>query len=199
MPEHLGEVEFTLQELQRAIGRLKVNKAPDTVGIAAELLKFIPDDFLQCLLDMYNFMLFNGSVPPVWKETVNGMLPKKMRAVQTSDFRPVANTRFFYKAFAYMLLGRIENTLDLHQPEVQHGFRPNRRLEEHLVFAAMFLDKGWASGKTIWVVSLDLSILLQISFTKSTCLGNKKKRFDIVNKKVHFQVPIFVGVGWVIL
>ena len=111
MPEHLGAVEFTLQELQRAIGRLKVNKAPDTVGIAVEL---IPDDFLPCLLDMYNFVLFNGSVPPVWKETVFGMLPQKMRAVQTSDFRPLANTRLFY-----------ENTLDLHQPEAQHGFRPN--------------------------------------------------------------------------
>lgn len=51
-PVHLGEVEFTLQELQRAIRRLKVSKAPDAVGIAAELLEFIPDEFLQCLLDM---------------------------------------------------------------------------------------------------------------------------------------------------
>ena len=132
-----------------------MNKAPDTVGIAAELLKFIPDDILQCPLGIYNFVSFNGSVPPMWKETVFGMLPKKMRAVQKSDFRPAANTRLFYKAFAYMLLGRMENTSDLHQPEAQHGFCPN---EEHLVSAAMFLDKGWASGKKIWVVSLDLKL-----------------------------------------
>ena len=41
-------------------------------------------------------------------------------------------------------------------------------------------------------------IPVEISFTKSTYLGNKKS-FDIVKKKVCFQVPVFVGVGRLIL
>ena len=48
-----------------------------------------------------------------------------------------------------MLLGRMEDTLELRQPEAQHGFHPNRRLEEHLVTANVFLDKAWAVGMTV--------------------------------------------------
>ena len=144
-PKHLGKVAFTLEGLQRAIRRLKMHKDPDTVGIAAELLKFIPDDFLQCLLEMYNFVLLNGLVPPVWKETVFAMLPNKMCAVQASNFRPTANTRLFYKIFEYMLL---------------RGWRTLRIFTSQGHSTAFVQTADWktfGSGITIWVVSLDLS------------------------------------------
>ena len=43
------------------------------------------------------------------------------------------------------------------QPEEQHGFRPGRRLEEHLVTANLVLDKADAVGIPVWIISLDLS------------------------------------------
>ena len=85
------------------------------------------------------------------------MLPKKLHSIQTSDFRPIANIRLFYKVFVYMLLARIENILELEQPEEQHGFCPGRRIEEHLLTTNILLDKATAAGRTIWIVSLDLS------------------------------------------
>lgn len=51
----------------------------------------------------------------------------------------------------------METTLKISQPEEQHGFRPNRRLEEHLVTANIFLDRTWAAGTPAWIVSMDLS------------------------------------------
>ena len=56
-----------------------------------------------------------------------------------------------------MLLARIENFLELEQPEEQHGFRPGRKIEEHLLTTNILLDKATAGGRTIWIVSLDLS------------------------------------------
>ena len=50
-------------------------------------------------------------------------------------------------ASAGLVLGRIEETLEQHQPEEQHGFRSGRRIEEHLLTANMVIDK----------MSLDLS------------------------------------------
>jgi len=58
---------------------------------------------------------------------------------------------------AYLILGRIEHTLDTYQPEEQHGFRSKYRLEEHLLTAKLFLDKATAHGIPVWLVSLDLS------------------------------------------
>ena len=47
--------------------------------------------------------------------------------------------------------------LEVGQPEEQHGFRPGRRLEEHLVTANLVLGKADAVGIPVWIISLDLS------------------------------------------
>ena len=47
--------------------------------------------------------------------------------------------------------------LEAKQLEEQHGFRPSRRLEEHLLTANLLLEKTAAAGITVWVVGLDLS------------------------------------------
>ena len=79
------------------------------------------------------------------------------RAIQTTDFRPIASSRLFYKVFGYLILGRVEEILEAKQLEEQHGFRPGRRLEEHLWTANLLLDKTAAAGITVWIVSFDLS------------------------------------------
>ena len=81
------------------------------------------------------------------------MLAKKARAQQPSAFRRIANIRLLYKTFAFMILARIEASLEAHQPEEQHGFRKHRRMDEHLLTATFFLDKVWDKG----IASLDLS------------------------------------------
>ena len=75
----------------------------------------------------------------------------------TSDYRPIASVRVLYKLFAYLVLGRIEHTLDSAQPQEQHGFRKNRRIEEHLITANYVFDKALLTGTPIWFISLDLS------------------------------------------
>ena len=143
MPEHLGAVEFTLQELQRAIGRLKVNKAPDTVGIAVEL---IPDDFLAVPFGYVQFRVVqwfgatsverNG----IWNVATENACRSDIRFPTSCKHKIVLREHF--GSSSARGAARLSSKL---------------RLEEHLVSATMFLDKGWASGKTIWVVSLDLS------------------------------------------
>ena len=76
------------------------------------------------------------------------MLPKTAKAIVTSDYRLIANVR---------VLGRIEHTLDSAQPEEQHGFCKNRRMEAHLVTANYVFDKKVLMDTPIWFNSLDLS------------------------------------------
>ena len=85
------------------------------------------------------------------------MLPKKTRAKLVTDFRPIANIRLFYKVFAYMILARVEQSLESFQPGAQHGFRSGRRMEEHVLTTNLILDKSRATGLPLWIVSLDLS------------------------------------------
>ena len=85
------------------------------------------------------------------------MLPKSTRAKTLTEYRPIASLRLLYKVFAYLLLGRIEDKLEAAQPEEQHAFRGDYRLEEHLLTAGMFIDKTRAQNISIWAISLDLS------------------------------------------
>ena len=55
------------------------------------------------------------------------------------------------------MLGRIEATLEAGQPEEQHGFRAQRRIEEHLLTTDFVLDKTLALDVPVWIVNLDSS------------------------------------------
>ena len=116
-----------------------------------------PSNHGQCDNAGLNDLLLSGELPPTWQKTVFQMLPKTAKAMVTSDYRPIANIRVLYKLFTYLVLGRIENTLDCAQPEEQHGFRKNRRIEEHLVTANYVFDKTMLVGTPLWLISLDLS------------------------------------------
>ena len=141
----------------KAIQKLKLDKTVDECVLAAELLKHLPDPYLQKLLDLYNHVVCNGEVPSSWRRTVFTLLGKHVRGKFVSDFWPIASVRVWYKTFAYMILGRIEHCLENSQPKEQHGFRSGRRLEEHLITANLVGDKFFAANKPLWIASLDLS------------------------------------------
>ena len=109
-PAAQTETDWTLAELKCACARLKVNKACDESGLAAELLQYVPDEFLVELLRLFNGILQHGSAPTEWKKTSFTMLPKKTRAKLVTDFRPIANIPLFYKVFGYMILARVEQS-----------------------------------------------------------------------------------------
>ena len=156
-PPQLTEADWSLQELRYAIKRMKANKASDECGLVAELLHFAPENVWSTILCIMNNILRNGEIPCAWRKTLFQMLPKTKQSKVPTDFRPIANIRLMYKIFAYLILGRIEAPLEHCQPEEQHGFRSNRRIEEHLLTANMVIDKTLLGNTPLWIVSLDLS------------------------------------------
>jgi len=156
-PDVMSEVPFSMDELDKAIAKMKANRSPDERGLVAELLKHSPAEFRQALLNLYNEVLVLGSPPDTWRRTLFLMIPKSARAKMVTDYRPIASLRLLYKGFAYLVLARIEEKLEAAQPEEQHAFRSDRRLEEHLMTADMFIEKTRAQNIPIWIVSLDLS------------------------------------------
>ena len=112
----------TLEELRLAIKRLKMKKSSDESGLTAELLKAAPDEFFVQIFEAFNVVLQSGRIPETWKNTTFKMLPKKLRAIQMSDFRPIASSRLFYKVCAYLILGRMEEILNPNNPRNNMAF-----------------------------------------------------------------------------
>ena len=125
--------------------------------MVAELLHHSPEVMLEALLHLFRRVRLTGKVPETWKQTIFNMLPKTRAAKSTSDFRRIAVVRLLYRTFAYFAVGRIEAILNAGQPEEQHGFRADRRIEEHLLTTNLVLDKTLSFDVPVWIVSLDLS------------------------------------------
>ena len=92
-PDLLTERGWTLDELAQTIQKLKLDKAVDECGLAAELLKHLPDLYLHKLLDLYNHVVCNGGVPSSWIRQLFTLLGKHVRAKLVSNFRPIASAR----------------------------------------------------------------------------------------------------------
>ena len=153
----LTEAPWSMNELRVAIRRAKNNRTGDDLGLVAELLKHAPEGYLEALLDVFRHALSTGQIPTSWQTTISKMLPKSSCAKFASDFRPIASLRLLYKIFAYLMLGRMEDTLEDSQPEEQHGFRKQRKIEEHLLTANLCLQKTLEANIPLWIISLDLS------------------------------------------
>ena len=82
---------------------------------------------------------------------------EKNEAITTCGLQNNCKHSSIIQNICHLLLGRLEQFLEAGQPEEQHGFRPGRRLEEHLVTANLVLDKADAVGIAVWIISLDLS------------------------------------------
>ena len=129
-------------EYERAEGCNQTSdRTGDDLGLVAELWKHAPEGDLETLLDVFPHAPSTGQIPTSWQTTIFKMLPKSSCAEFASDFRPIASLRLLYKIFAYVMLGRTEDTLEESQPEEQHGSRKQKRIEQHFLTANLCLQK----------------------------------------------------------
>ena len=59
--DHLTEPPWAFRELKHAIHRLKSNKGDD-IGLVAEMLRYLPDNFFDTLFTLFNDVLKEGCV-----------------------------------------------------------------------------------------------------------------------------------------
>ena len=57
-------------------------------------------------------VLTSGNVPPSCQIMFFRMRPKTSATKSVSDFRPIAHARLLYKLFAYLMLGRMDDSLE---------------------------------------------------------------------------------------
>ena len=111
-PSPQTDTDRTLAELKCARARFNINKICDESGLAVELFQHVPDEFLVELFRFLNGILQRRRTPGKMEKTLFTMLPKMTRAKLVTDFRPIANIRLFYKVIAYMILARVERSLE---------------------------------------------------------------------------------------
>ena len=148
--------EIKLEELNKAISRLKANKAPGADGYSSEWYKTFRTQITPMLLNCLNHTLRTGEAPQSWKEAVISVIPKEGKdKKECSSYRPISVLNVDYKLFASVLSKRLEAII----PELidldQTGFVLNRQTQDNLRRTLQVMSHVTSTKIGAMLVSLD--------------------------------------------
>ena len=134
--------EFTEEEVERAIKRMKRHKAQGVDGITSDIIKLGGPMVLTYLTNIFNNILRTKQIPDSWHEAKIVILFKKGDPKDIKNYRPISLLSHSYKIFTRLLQTRIERTLDENQPREQAGFRKGYSTTDHLQALNQIIEKS---------------------------------------------------------
>lgn len=122
------DVVISLSELQRCILSAKNDKTPGEDQFTNEFYKHLPPKWEHYLLNMFNVILEEETIPNSWATISLSFLHKKGSKDNPNNYRPIALLNHITKLFTTIIYNRLndwaeENTI---LNENQSGFRRNR-------------------------------------------------------------------------
>ena len=166
-----------MEELRLAISALTVGKAPGEDSISAELLRAGGEPLLDRLYDILMRCWNEGVVPQSMRDcTMVTLYKNKGDRSDCNNYRGISLLSVAGKAFARVLLKRLQVVAERVYPESQCGFRAGRSTIDMAFSLKLIQEKCIEQQMPLFVVFLDLT-----------------KAFDTVNREGLFQILEKVG------
>lgn len=122
------DVEFSLNELKRAVGRVK-KTSPGKDEICYMMVKNLSEFSLNFLLRLFNKVWRSGRLPSAWKHGVIIPVLKPAKNKHNAEsYRPIALTSNLCKLMEHMIVCRLNYILERKEiiSPYQSGFRTGR-------------------------------------------------------------------------
>ena len=156
---------FSEQEVRGAIMRGKRGKAVGPDRVPTELLQCLCHNptSLTAVTNFLNGIAESGQIPEHWDKSIATLLPKVVPPNNPKDLRPIALASHTSKAFARLLLGRLQEVLEV---KGYKQFATKGRQRAEFLWSALnivHLAKEWKQDA--YILKLDI-----------------RKAFDTVNR-----------------
>ncbi|GBP25145.1 Putative uncharacterized transposon-derived protein F52C9.6 [Eumeta japonica] len=109
------------------------------------------------LTNLFNEILETETIPEDWTKSTIILLHKKGDKEDIGNYRPISLMSNIYKIFSKIILNRITNTLDEHQPKEQAGFRSKFSTIDHIHTLRQILQKYSEYNKTYYIGFVDFN------------------------------------------
>jgi len=150
-----NEVEtIQLEEIIKALRKMKNNKAPGPGDLPIELIKHATTRVLELFCIIFNKCLTGDSIPKEWKISHIMSIYKKGNRNECSNYRGISITSSTGKLYERVLNYRIER--EAVEIEEQNGFRSGRSCVDNIFTLKQLIEKKLARNLEIHMTFIDL-------------------------------------------
>ena len=169
--------EFTREEVEDCVAKLRNRKAAGADGIVNELLKQGGEGMINMLVRIFNWIWKHEYAPKRWREGVVVNLFKKGDKADPGNYRGITLLSTVGKLFGKMIDNRMGDMLEGKQKisEGQAGFRPDRSCVDHVYTLSKIIQGRKDAGRTTYCFFLDV----QKAYDTVWRNGLWKKMWDI--------------------
>ena len=150
--------DFNLDELVEAI-QLSHDSATGPDEIHYQMLKHLPENSLETLLNIFNYIWTTGKFPEDWTLETIIPIPKPGKdPADPNNYRPTALTSCLCKTLQRMINKRLTWFLESnnHISRFQSGFRSDRSTTDNLVRLETFIRDAFIKKEHVVAVFFDL-------------------------------------------
>ena len=180
-PSECMTASFSMQELNRAILKLKNKKAPGPDGITNEMIKHLSSYAKEYLLEIFNQSWTSGIYPQFWKEAIIIPIPKKGKdKTQCTSYRPISLLSCLGKTMERLVNSRLQYHLEkncLLNP-IQSGYRKNRNTEDQVTLLVQDIENAFQMKMKTIAVFVDLTAAFDKVWKEGLLLKILKKQIS---------------------
>ena len=151
----IDESILKIEELNNAFKSLKINKQPGTDRLITELMKWLNPINRTRLLDCLNDWYINENLPE--NIALARVVPifKKGDTDNAANYRPISLLKSIYKIYTIIIRQRLQEKLEAHINQTQHGSRPAHSTAHALFAIRRIQDYAEQKGTALNLVLLD--------------------------------------------
>lgn len=138
-----------------ALKSVKRQSSPGLDQIDYNIISFLPDSFLEFLVDVFNRILQSGVFPGSWSQSLVIFLPKP----NNKGVRPISLTSCVLKTMERCLYNRLRwfTESNFIIPDVQFGFRSYKSCVDNLVIFTNFVHSAFIKNQYAVGIFLDIN------------------------------------------
>ena len=142
-------------EVKWALGSITKNKAREGNGIPVKLFQILKDDAVKELPSICQKIWKHQKWPQYWKRSVFIPTPKKGNAKECSNYYTIALISHASKVMLKILQTRLQEYMNCELPDVQVGFRKDRRTRDQTANICWIIKKAREFQKKIYFCFID--------------------------------------------
>ena len=151
------EVEVSIENVRKAVKKLKKGKAPGVDGITSEMLHFGGDSVLEWLTRVCRVCIRDERVPSDWMRAIIVPLYKgKGDRSDCKNYRGISLLSVPGKVYGRLLIERVQGMTEGLIGEEQCGFRSGRGCVDQIFAVKQLSEKFVSKSKNLYVAYMDL-------------------------------------------